>query len=400
MRQAPSFGGQQHYIFHVTVARHLEVRRDGQLGAPHYVSSVSSCRDYSHSLRVAGCTLTALLSPTRLPIVSDRIFNMGRHCKTCGLSHEKPTGKACRRNIVQQQPTPRDKTEENPAVMSILQDIQQKLQGFESRLSNMEGSQHETQEQTSEEEVSDNGESDNLQHSTQRGATAGTLRQDSRNMAEVMARMAEWGLTDDEASDHAAIPQQWRTRPRKSGSVSTGMDSIKIVIDWPHFHVRKGPKCITPEYKDVTSEEFVLGYLRMLDDPASKFDRKIMLCLLKDVLEDAVDFGWDRARNFYQFLGWEVEKGRLKWSDTQQILKYRLTHSRIVLPVVPEKTPRPNPPAKIKSCTPYQTGACDQTTDHGGYRHVCDFCLRVRSVTHQHPEKDCRSKRNATSKND
>ena len=98
--------------------------------------------------------------------------------------------------------------------------------------------------------MSDNGETDNSQDSTQQGATPATLHKDSRNMADVIARMAEWGLTDDDdVAEHSAIPQRWRNRPSKSGAVSTGMDTIKKVIDWPHFHIRKGPKCITPSTK-------------------------------------------------------------------------------------------------------------------------------------------------------
>ena len=100
-----------------------------------------------------------------------------------------------------------------------------------NRLTTMDGSQPETSEQMSEEEVSGNGESDNSQDSIQQGATPVTLRKDSSNMADAIACMAEWGLTDiDDAAEHLAIPQRWRNRPRKSGAVSTDLAQLRKAV--------------------------------------------------------------------------------------------------------------------------------------------------------------------------
>ena len=319
-----------------------------------------------------------------------------RYCRKCGQSHEKPTGKGCRRSDEAQPAADTSDNTNSGEILTILQDIQQRMAGMEGRLESLEEPGETSDE---EEDVGDN-EGQYVAQDTQTSmATPDTVRQDTNVMAEAMARMAEWGLDESGMMENTDVPRRWRNRPRKSGAVSTGMDTIKTIIDWPHFHVRKGPKHTASELSEITSEEFVLGYLRMLDDPESQFDRDRMLSLLKDILEDCVDFGWEQARGFYAYLGNEVEQRRMKWSDTEQILKLRLTHARVALPAATTKPARQTILAKIKTCAAFQKGSCDQTSDHGQYRHVCDFCLRSRSSIFPHAESDCRSKKGSTPKN-
>ena len=120
-----------------------------------------------------------------------------------------------------------------------------------------------------------------------------------------------------------------------------------------------------------------------------------MLSILKDILEDSVDFGWERARAFYTMLGRQVEQRRLLWSDTERILKLRLTHSRVS---IPDSSTKPKRLAKIKTCAAFQKGSCDQPADHGQFHHVCDYCLRARSAVFPHSELKCRSKEGSNPK--
>ena len=326
-----------------------------------------------------------------------------RHCKTCGQSHEKPTGKGCQRG----QRTDSAKTAKNPPdtansgeILNILQDIQRQMASFEGRLESLEEPTETSDEGEEEETQTGDNEGQQVAQAAQMPkATPDTVRQDHEVMAEAMARMAEWGLDEDGMIDKTDVPRKWRNRQRKSGAVSTGMDSIKVFVDWPHFHIQKGPKQIAPELSDITAEEFVLGYLRMLDDPDSQFDRERMLSILKDILEDSVDFGWERAKAFYTMLGRQVEQRRLLWSDTEQILKLRLTHSRVSIPDTSTKPKRQTMLAKIKTCAAFQKGSCDQPADHGQFRHVCDYCLRVRSAVFPHSELKCKSKEGSNPKN-
>ena len=45
-----------------------------------------------------------------------------------------------------------------------------------------------------------------------------------------------------------------------------------------------------------------------------------------------VDYLWTNARDFYETLGLELEKGQLEWTDTNTIRDYRINNSRAVFP--------------------------------------------------------------------
>ena len=324
---------------------------------------------------------------------------MGRYCKTCGVTHEKPTGRGCRR-LEMQTPVVNNDAEcqnaaEGTSMLSLLQDISGRMQGMERRMEVLESGQTAGIAQP---QVDDTAKGTH-QVSTTEHATPETLRSDSAAMAEVAAKLAEWGIHDDDLDKSMAPEQIWCMRWRKSGTVTKGTDSIKCSIDWPHFHIRKGPKREPPEFKHLTSEEFVLGYLRMLRSPDSKFDQQRMLEILQDVMEDTVDFGWERARSFYDILGLEVEKKRLDWSDRQEILKFRLIHARSPAPTDTSRSPRVSTNTRIKPCAAFQSSTCDHTTDHGQFRHVCDYCYRARNMTFPHAEADCKTKRINQAKN-
>ena len=282
------------------------------------------------------------------------------------------------------------------AMMAILQDIQTRIQGVENRMDGLENASVDSNDESQSQEDQTTPQA-TTEHTAQ--ATPNSLRANPNTMAEVAARLAEWGFQDEEEDGQGRTPAAWGARSRKSGTVTTGTDNIKLVIDWPHFHLRKGPKRVTPEFEQLSSEEFVLGYLRMLADPNSKFDTPRMLEILHDIMEDAVDFGWDKARSFYGAVGLDVEHKRLTWNSRQELLKLRLTHARTPTPQATPKQPKTNNVSKLKSCASYQTGTCDQSADHGGFRHICDYCLRVRNMAFPHPEEECKTKRHNQTKN-
>ena len=83
-------------------------------------------------------------------------------------------------------------------------------------------------------------------------------------------------------------------------------------------------------YKELKVEEFVLGFLIMLDSPRGKWDKEVMLEILKMLLQDTVDFDWENARNFYLMVGLYVEAGVRRWTDMEAIRQQRIIHSRTV----------------------------------------------------------------------
>ena len=331
---------------------------------------------------------------------------MGRHCRKCGTSHEKPTGRGCSRVAVTDGTTS-DQAEQNGDMMAILRDIQSNMSSVEKRLCELEkadnnttaGRNIEPQDTQAVTEPQECQQPQPMDREQVNAATPQSLRANQDAMAQVAVRLAEWGLTEDSTNDQTGDNPRWRARAKKSGTVSKGTDTVKDIIDWPHFHIRKGSMRTTPEYADITSEEFVLGFIRMLQDPESKYDRDRMLEILRDLMEDAVDFGWGRARAFYGMIGLDVEQRQLSWTDEQTILKMRLTHFRAETSGPYKKGQRQGNVVKNKVCAAFQTKSCDQIGDHGAFRHICDFCLRTKNQPFPHPEDECRSKMHTQPKN-
>ena len=142
----------------------------------------------------------------------------------------------------------------------------------------------------------------------------------------------------------------------------------------------------------------------MIESPHSKFDYRKMTTLFRHVMQDTVDFSWANARNFYERVGLDVEKGVLQWSDEEAIRELRFTYARTVFPAKKENKegPRPAPPAApagMKCCAPYQRKECENVRDHTPYTHACAYCHKTKTLMCRHPEDDCFRKANDTTKN-
>ena len=320
---------------------------------------------------------------------------MGRYCKTCQTSHEKPTGKHCRK-ITQDQVGDNQESGMSTAekTLELLTALTDRVHSMEIRMGTMERSN------TNTDNTSDPGEQESEQDDVQAPQhTPQSVRNDRATMDTVAERQAEWGLTSEDWQGPGSPMIPWRQGTKKSGAVIKGNDNVKTRIDWPHFYIRQGPRRTMPTYEELSSTEFALGFLRMIRDPGSQMDTPRMLDVLAEVLEDTVDFGWENARNYYLLVGQDVEQSRMTWNDKQRMMQLRMTHSRVVLP--PNDSPKQKGAGAVKAkcCAPFQRGTCDKEGDHGAFKHACDFCYRVKSKLFPHAEMDCKSKKFDMSKN-
>ena len=115
-------------------------------------------------------------------------------------------------------------------------------------------------------------------------ATPNSLRTNLRLMAQAASRLAR--LEGDEADDDIDqyIP---RNRGKKPGSLRVATDLVKHSIDWPHMHVRRmvQGKRKTLAYAELSVEEFVYGFLTMLENPDCKMDMRTMIKLLRILMQ-------------------------------------------------------------------------------------------------------------------
>ena len=216
------------------------------------------------------------------------------------------------------------------------------------------------------------------------------LRRDYDVEREVNRRLAELDIEDGDMEPPRTATH--RARGKRSGAARTVQDKVVRDIDWPHFHIYTPPGAEPMTFLALSIPEFTYGFLHMIDQPDANFDRRVMWDLLKAVMEDAVEYPWENVKNFFWILGSHVENDRLQWGDVEQIAKLRAKHAQKYEVVKPKPAISAPTAGKIRYCGPYQTGACTESGDHAGQRHVCGHCYRVKAATYPHPESECRRK--------
>ena len=241
-------------------------------------------------------------------------------------------------------------------------------------------------------------------------ASPETLRRDRAIMQQASRRLARLRLEDWE--EDARMPGT-RLAGKKSGSVMTAADVVMKRIDWAHFYIKRVAsgtrKGIT--FKELKVEEFVFGFLCMLEAPHANFDFRYMICMLRHIMQDTIDFSWENARGFYQMVGVDVEQGAMKWTDVEVVKEMRMTYARTVFPPnreikesvsQPKETQRPalqTAAVGMKCCAMFQKKECENPRDHQPYTHACAYCHRVKAALCRHPEDDCFRKTNDQAKN-
>ena len=347
-------------------------------------------------------------------------------CKTCGVVHAPPTGKKCR----WQEPEPAEEDSDNASgseigaeggessdLMQLMlqmkqqmdsrdQRMQQQMESIEQRMQRVEtGGDSESVGEHQRQPQADSEEPSIEQNTSMDVITPATLRSDVRAMQRAAQRIAQLG-TDDLDDDDYAYGNR-RNNGKKSGSLMSAANNIKTRIDWPQMYVSRisaGTR-VAINYKELKVEEFVLGYLTMLDAHKEQWDKELMLDILKMLLQDTVDFAWENALNFYQMIGLDVEAGVRKWEDIEVIRQLRLVHSRTVYPEKKENKEAKKPgnqkttTQNLRCCALYQRRACEQNRDHPPFSHACSYCAKSTGMAYRHPEEDCFRKTLDDSKN-
>ena len=221
--------------------------------------------------------------------------------------------------------------------------------------------------------------------------TVTALRNNAAIVNKAAERLAQLDLNDFDLPDHVAATSA--NRGKKSGCVTKSSDKIKTVMDWPHFHVTRGVNAVPASYDELSLEEFILGYVRMLRDADCAFDKEVMWEFLEDLMEDAIDFSWQNAKGFFKSTALEVEHGKLRWDDSMRMQKRRMIQCRVqkqpVKPQQQEKKATRQPSPGSMCCALYQSGQCDKRFDHFPYIHACANCFNNRNLVFKHKEADC-----------
>ena len=241
---------------------------------------------------------------------------------------------------------------------------------------------------------------------TSERATPDSLRQDMHTMAKAAERLAQLRADDYDIDDDTTDLQRPRHQGRKSGSLMLSSDIVRKRVDWPHMHVQRmvagRQTCIA--YADLKVEEFVFGFLCMIKAPHTTMVKGEMYPLLEMIMQDTVDFSWANARGFYEMLGRAVEKGTLKWSDTDIIYQKRMTYSRTVFPDTPKPKETPKTTNRVaapntRPCAAFQKRSCEHQRDHTPFSHICAYCHKSANMAFRHSESECYKRMSDETKN-
>ena len=307
------------------------------------------------------------------------------HCKKCGESHEPPTGKQCKL---------RENDKEAPAelprnIVTLLTDISGKVTDITDRVRTIENERREEKARHSNNNTTNSPEILEVQEGLVTSTSPQTLREDARLMRQAANRLAHLQLDDSDDEDFGVFRNS-RYHGKKSGAEMTATDKVEKRIDWPHWYVRRlvGGKRKPLTFSELRIEEFVFGFLDMLDSPKCKWDYRMMTQILKHMMRDTMDFSCTNARSFYEMAGLEIEKGGIDWTDKETIRDLCMQYARAVMqPKVETKEPQraTHQPAPIdtKTCPAYQKGTCEHDKDHPPLTHACNYCnyLQVSAVS-------------------
>ena len=241
---------------------------------------------------------------------------------------------------------------------------------------------------------------------TQRGAddmlNIDSLKNDADLVKLAARRLAELGVQELHDVGVRQDISGSTGKGKKSGAVSKATDKVVKEIDWPHYHITRGVDLLPSSYEELSLDEFCLGYIRMLRDADSKFNLPVMLEILEDLLEDAVDFSWKNVKGYFRSLGLDVEKGKMKWEDTAAIQKRRFTKCRVFKPNTTSSSETKfvkTMPQGGSCCRLFQTAECDRDRDHYPYVHACLYCWQHKKALYKHNESQCFSKAKGSPKN-
>ena len=280
-------------------------------------------------------------------------------------------------------------------------DIQGKVNGIEQQTSSIDNRVLIIEDERQTNKPTDRASTPQTPEDTHEGeatsASPQTLREDTRLMRQAANRLARLQM-DDSDDEEFGFSRNNRYHGKKSEAEMTAADRVERRIDWPHWYVRRavGGKRKPLTFSELRIEEFVFGFLDMLDSPKCKLDYRFMTQILKQMMRDTMDLSWASGRSFYEMTGLEMEKGGLDWTDKETIRDLRFQYARTVIPAKSEakenQSQRPAPqsaPADMKPCPAYQKGTCEHDKDHSPLTHACSYCHRTKALLCRHAESSC-----------
>jgi hypothetical protein len=204
----------------------------------------------------------------------------------------------------------------------------------------------------------------------------------------------------EESSSDEEEDKQPETPPRRKRAKKQGKSD-----HWPNMHVYSvaGQKV---EYEELSWQQFFNGYLTTVR-LAAPADQQHMYAHLGLITEDLLSYSFQAVRSYHGVWLQEIEQGKVQWADNtaRDVLRRRYIWTPAPQQQAYSATPTRGKKmatrgkgkglhidfSKNQPCAAYQSGECEQSSDHNKVDHICKYCLLKLGRRARHPMQECRS---------
>ena len=181
----------------------------------------------------------------------------------------------------------------------------------------------------------------------------------------------------------------------------------KIEVVWPQDCAFVGHLRSRVTYEQLTQSQFVLGYLRSVQEEENPYIRANMVDYLTELFQNTCDFGWQAAKGAHLVVMTKMEEGLVNWSDLKKVNKVRKTYVRAAGNSPNSGNMDNNSHNNKKNirkpssmpCKDFQEGKCSKHQDHEvgliTHKHICAYCLYTLNRMYGHPENMCNNKKHS-----
>ena len=216
--------------------------------------------------------------------------------------------------------------------------------------------------------------------------------------------------------NHLALPQYQRNQlqfnlppscpPQPPTKVKGKKEKVEVV--WPQDCAFVGHLRARVSYEQLTQAQFVLGFLRSVQEEPNVHIKGNMIEYLTELFQNVCDHSWQAAKGAHLVVMTKMEEGLVTWSDLKKVNKVRKTYVRATSNPSSSQVENNNNSNKKGSrkpssipCKEYNEGRCQKSTDHDQglitHKHVCAYCMYTYSRLYNHSETQCNNKRRKNS---
>ena len=177
-------------------------------------------------------------------------------------------------------------------------------------------------------------------------------------------------------------------------------------VVWPQDCAFVGHQRTRLTYEQLNQSQFVLGFLRSVQEENNTLIHSNMIEYLTDLFQDVCDMGWQPAKGAHLVVMSKMEDGLVTWADFKKVSKIRKTYVRSSVGASNTNNPDQHTGSVPRKgfrksstipCKEFNEGRCTKTFGHDvdliTHKHICAFCLYTFNKQYNHAEANCNKKR-------